>query len=55
MYWLLEILPMGWQMFEQEPWSQALLKVAFLFCVRFGMVGDYKAYPESPLAYVTNR
>ena len=54
LYWLLEILPMGWQIFEQEPWSQALLEFAFLFCVRFGMVGGYKAYPESPLAYFTN-
>lgn len=32
---------MGWQVFEQEPWAQALLKCAFLFCVIFEMVSDY--------------
>lgn len=31
LYWLLKILPMGWQVFEPKLWSQALLKLSVLF------------------------
>lgn len=34
--WLLEILPLGWQIFEHERWSQALLKWTYPFLSDLG-------------------